>query len=425
MEIKPRLNEPQAAFLAMPHKFRAFVAGFGSGKTWVGCAGMAQHMWEHPKVNAGYFAPTFPHIRDIFYPTIEEVAFEWGLNTKVKLGDKEVSFYSGKQYRGTAICRSMDDPSTIVGFKIGKALIDEFDLLPTPKAMLAWRKIIARMRYKMDGLKNGVDIATTPEGYKATYEMFVKALRDKQELAANYGLIHASTYDNEANLPEDYIDSLRETYPSQLIEAYLNGKFVNLTSGAVYPEFDRKLNHTNETIKHGEPLHIGMDFNVGRMAAIISVIRDGLPYTVAEITKQRDTPSMIKVLQDRYSAHSITVYPDASGQARKTVNSSESDHKLLREAGFTLLVNYANPAIRDRVMACNGMIMNAEGVRRWKINTDTCPVLTDLMERQAYDNNGDPTKDGTEDPIDAVGYFIAHRYPIASRKPGLAKIIGL
>jgi hypothetical protein len=30
-------------------------------------------MWEHPKINQGYFAPTYPQIRDI-YPTIEEVA---------------------------------------------------------------------------------------------------------------------------------------------------------------------------------------------------------------------------------------------------------------------------------------------------------------------------------------------------------------
>ena len=30
----PSLNQPQARFLALPHKFRAFVAGFGSGKTW-------------------------------------------------------------------------------------------------------------------------------------------------------------------------------------------------------------------------------------------------------------------------------------------------------------------------------------------------------------------------------------------------------
>lgn len=86
MGISPTLNIPQARFLAMQHKFKAYVAGFGSGKTWVGCGGICKGMWEHPKINQGYFAPTYPQIRDIFYPTIEEVAFDWGLSVKINEG---------------------------------------------------------------------------------------------------------------------------------------------------------------------------------------------------------------------------------------------------------------------------------------------------------------------------------------------------
>ena len=67
MGISPTLNIPQARFLAMQNKFKAYVAGFGSGKTWVGCGGICKGMWEHPKINQGYFAPTYPQIRDIFY----------------------------------------------------------------------------------------------------------------------------------------------------------------------------------------------------------------------------------------------------------------------------------------------------------------------------------------------------------------------
>lgn len=147
MAIAPTLNIPQAKFLAMQYKFKAYVAGFGSGKTWVGCGGICKGMWEHPKINQGYFAPTYPQIRDIFYPTVEEVARDWGLNVKINEGNKEVHFYAGRQYRGTTICRSMEKPQTIVGFKIGNALIDELDVMPAKKAQLAWRKIIARMRY--------------------------------------------------------------------------------------------------------------------------------------------------------------------------------------------------------------------------------------------------------------------------------------
>ncbi|EPU2804627.1 terminase, partial [Escherichia coli] len=45
--ISPTLNVPQARFLSMPHKFKAYIAGFGSGKTWVGCGGICKGIWEH------------------------------------------------------------------------------------------------------------------------------------------------------------------------------------------------------------------------------------------------------------------------------------------------------------------------------------------------------------------------------------------
>lgn len=76
-ELNPILNEPQAAFLSLPQKFRAYVAGFGAGKTWAGCASLGRHFCEWPGINAGYFAPTYPQIRDIFYPTVAECFEQW------------------------------------------------------------------------------------------------------------------------------------------------------------------------------------------------------------------------------------------------------------------------------------------------------------------------------------------------------------
>jgi hypothetical protein len=187
----------------------------------------------------------------------------------------------------------MEKPASIVGFKIARADVDEIDTLPMQKAEHAWRKIIARLRLNFDG-QNGADIATTPEGFKFTHAQFVKALRDKPDLADMYGMVQASTYDNEANLPEDYIPSLMASYPPQLIDAYLRGQFVNLTSGTVYHAYDRLKNGCSDHVRLGEPVHIGMDFNVGKMAAITHVTRDGLPRAVDEIVNAYDTPDMIR-----------------------------------------------------------------------------------------------------------------------------------
>lgn len=416
--LSPRLNKPQARFLALPNKFRAFVAGFGSGKTWVGSAGLCQHAWEWPKVNSGYFAPTYPQIRDIFYPTIEEVAYDWGLTTDIHETNKEVALYSNGFYRGTILCRSMEKPGDIVGFKIGKALVDELDVMRADKAETAWRKIIARLRQQADGLVNGVDVTTTPEGFKFVYRQFVKAVREKPELRALYGMVQASTYENAKNLPEDYIPSLRSSYPPQLIEAYIRGMFVNLASGSVYPNFDRVKNHTPERIREHEPLHVGMDFNVLNMTACVSVIRDDKPLTLAELTKVRDTPAMAQMLKERFKdkGHSVTIYPDASGGNTSSKNASESDLSILRQAGFTVRVNPSNPAVKDRINAVGAMTLNDKGERRWLVNTDACPVLTEAQEQQAYGPNGEPDKSsGHDHPNDAVGYFLVNRWPIAQR----------
>ncbi|WP_144815135.1 terminase family protein [Enterobacter sp. DE0047] len=429
--ISPTLNVPQAQFLAMPHKFKAYVAGFGSGKTWVGCGGICKGMWEHPRINQGYFAPTYPQIRDIFYPTVEEVAFDWGLKVKINESNKEVHFYAGRQYRGTTICRSMEKPATIVGFKIGNALVDELDVMPALKAQQAWRKIIARMRYKVDGLRNGIDVTTTPEGYKFVYQQFVKAVRDKPELATLYGLVQASTFDNEANLPDDYIPSLLASYPPELIKAYLRGQFTNLTSGTIYHQFDRRLNNCTDEEQPGEPLFIGMDFNVGKMAAIVHVKRDGLPRAVRELVKVYDTPAMIKRIQEEFwryeggryvASRQIYVYPDASGDSRKSNCASLTDIAQLRKAGFSVMVNAANPPVKDRINSMNAMFCNALGERRYLVNVQRCPVYTESLEQQVWDKNGEPDKKADNDhPNDGGGYFIVKDYPIV--KPAYSIIM--
>ncbi|MCX2694312.1 terminase family protein [Pseudomonas sp. DCB_CB] len=418
----PSLNVPQARFLRMDNKFRGFVAGFGSGKTWVGCAALCKHVWEWPRIDSGYFAPTYPQIRDIFFPTIEEVAFDWGLKVKTKESDKEVEFYSGGQYRSTTICRSMEKPQTIVGFKIGHALVDELDVLPALKAEHAWRKIIARMRYNVPGLKNGVDVTTTPEGFKFVYQQFVKQLRERPALNDMYGLVQASTFDNELNLPPDYIPSLMDSYPEQLIMAYLNGQFVNLTSGTIYTAYDRKLNGSQETIQPGEALFIGMDFNVGKMSAIVHVKRLGLPHAVDEIINGYDTPDMIRQIKERYwlyadgdfrNTRQIRVYPDASGGSRKSVKASETDISLLKQAGFMVSAPGANPPVKDRINSMNAMFCNAAGQRRYRINADKCPTYADDLEQQIWGPSGEPDKkQGNDHRPDAGGYFIHKEYPI-------------
>lgn len=408
--MRVSLNNPQADFIALPHKFRAFVAGYGGGKTWVGSTAKCLRYYSQPKVNQAYYAPTFPHIRDIFFPTIEEVAFTCELRVDIMEANKEVHFYSGRRYRGTTICRSMERPSSIVGYKVGHSMVDELDTLKAVKAKEAWRKIIARLRW--EGASNGVDVTTTPEGFRETHRLFVAEPAENPALLESYGLVQASTRDNEANLPTGYIQSLLDTYPAELIEAYIDGRFCNLASGTVYNKYNRKTHESRETIQPGEPLFIGMDFNIGKMAATVYVQRPTGWHAVAELHDVFDTPAMARRIADKWKLidkpHRIVVYPDASGASGSTKDASTSDIAILQRTGFEIRANASNPRVRDRILATNKQF---EIGKLW-VNSRECPQTAKCLEQQAYDKGEPDKKSGFDHQNDATTYPIAYEFPI-------------
>jgi hypothetical protein len=298
-----------------------------------------------------------------------------------------------------------------VGFKVSRALVDEIDTLPKDKAKNAWRKIIARLRLKIDGVENGIGVTTTPEGFMFVYDTF------GNEPKESYSMVQASTYENEEYLPDDYIESLIETYPDELVSAYVKGLFVNLKSGSVYRQFDRKKNDSQEIIKEGEPLFIGMDFNKGKMAACVFVKRPSGYHCVDEIKDGLDTPYVSHLIDERWQqkGHKITIYPDSSGKSGSSKAAGESDIAILNNKGFTCRYHSTNPLVKDRVNAVNKGFESG----RVFINIANCPETAKCIEQQAYDKNGEPDKKSDLDhQVDAFGYLVAYEMPV--RRPMIA-----
>lgn len=401
--IKLYLTEPQEQFVFSGAVHPGMCAGYGAGKSQAGVIRILLRAIQYPGLSFAFVEPTFDLVRLIAWPRFQEILGDWGIGYTLNKSEAVMTLDNGSKI----IFRSADNPARLVGFEVADVLIDEADVLRQKDAEEVWVKMIARARQKKpDGSRNTVACVSTPEGWKWLYNAFEKVKRP------GYELIRAPTSSNPY-LPSDYLDTLRATYPPQLLEAYCEGQFCNLTSGSVYHDFSRELNHTNESIRPGEALHCGMDFNVLNSSAVVFVVRDGLPYALAELTKVRDTPTMAKMLIERYAGHSVTVYPDASGQNTSSKNASESDLTILKQHGLRIRVDTRNPAVRDRVNAVNAMLLNGSGERRLKVNTDNCPTLTESLEQQAYDANGAPDKKTGHDHCnDAFGYFIANRYPI-------------
>ena len=417
------LNNPQGQFLAAQKKFNAFVGGYRSGKTFVGCVRLWSLAARFPGIKLGYFAPTYPMIQDIFYSTIAEVGEalfnEWGFNLSVdiNISRKEVKLIIDDVEYAMVKCRAMEHAHRIVGFDINHAQIDEIDTMKMNKADQAWKKIIARMSsVRKDYPVNTVDFTTTPEGFNFVHNLFVVRLQEDPAIAGDYSIVKASTRQNAKNLPDDYIQSLYNTYPSNLVDAYVDGEFVNLTSGTVYYTYKRQECRSHEEIIAGETLFIGQDFNVGKMASTVYVQRGKIWHAVAELVNLFDTPDVVRVIKERWQdkGHNIVMYPDASGKNRKSNQASTSDIAMLQQAKFDVRVNAANPAVKDRVLSMNKALESG----LIKINDKNCPNTARGLEQQSYDENGEPDKSGGVDhQNDATTYPIAYEMPV--RKPVL------
>jgi len=401
--IRLTLTEPQERFLCSTAKHPAFVAGFGAGKSEImaySAMGDAAHSSD---ALIGLYAPTYDLVRLITAPRMCAKLDEFGVPHK--WNKQENIIYCSYPRFGDFVLRTMDNPERIVGYETYRAHVDELDTLKPEQARRAWNQIIARNRQRPDGIKapfNRVSAYTTPEGFRFVYDRWAK------EPTEGYEYFQAPTYSNPF-LPADYVQNLRNSYPAELIDAYIEGRFVNLTSGSVYRSYDRERNRSGETIQTSEPLRIGMDFNVGNMAACAFVLRENDWHCVDELKGGIDTPSMIETMKARYEGHHITVYPDASGRNASSKGASLSDIGLLRQAGFVIRAKDSNPRVKDRVLAVN---KGLEAGRVW-VNPDKCPETARCLEQQAYDKNGEPDKSsGLDHQNDAFGYPIAYEMPV-------------
>lgn len=409
------LSLPQQEFITAQNSNVGLVAGFGSGKTEADLFRAFSTMFAYPKANLLYAAPTLSLINDIWYPKVEAFLENLGLDFHIHQSKNIIRVEGcGKMY-----CKSMEHPHKIVGFEVLDAYLDELDILQKQKALEVYRKARARCRqkvklnkidrnrFKRKFKKNQVLVSTTPEGFKATYHLFVKnKLKDSK-------LIQMSTYSNLHNLPEDYIEELKIAYPLQLVNAYIRGKFVNLTQGTIYNCYDRIKNRSILNPLKNEELLLGLDFNVGNMSAVTHIIRDGKPHAVSEIVNVLDTPNMIYNIKNIYGDRHITIFPDSSGKNRNTTGASITDLKLLVNAGFDVVADRTNPAVKDRINSMNALFCNGLKERRYFVNDFKCKNYADCLEQQVYDANGQPDKKNNLDHLpDAAGYFINKTYGI-------------
>lgn len=384
----------QRDFILSDNVHTGLVGGFRSGKSEAGVIKSCKKKMSYPGIDTAYYLPTYGLIKDIAYPKFETYLQKFGVDYVLNKSDHEFQTPYGR-----IILRSMDNPDTIVGYEVGYSLIDEADILSLKHMNNVLVKVVARLSVPLpDGLPNSLDFVSTPEGFKFLYDFFVKKPHE------NKILIRAKT-ENNPFISESYIETLRMNYTEQQLNAYLNGEFVNLTSGSVYHKYDRIENHTDEEIQRGDVLHIGMDFNVQKMAAVIHVVRNRRLHAVAEIIDAYDTTEISEIIKERYSGHSIVIYPDASGNARKTA-ATDTDIQILKKNRFRVMVDSTNPSVKERITVMNLAFCDNKGERNYFVNVNNCPAYADALEQLAYKNDVPDKTSGFDHVTEAAGYCV-------------------
>lgn len=215
-------------------EFVAFSAGYGTGKSRVGSRVVGFYAASFPGIRCGVYTISYDLLKLNLIPVHEELFADWGIKYKLNKTDNVMTLENGTEI----IFRSLDNPARIVGYETHLAWLDEIDVYSEDKATEAYQKTYARNRgrYMMeDGsrLPNKMLFTSTPEGFRWMWKTFKKNPTDKHRL------IKGKTTENKT-LGPSYVETMKAIYPSNLVDAYINGEFVNLTSGAVYYAFNRQ-----------------------------------------------------------------------------------------------------------------------------------------------------------------------------------------
>jgi PBSX family phage terminase large subunit len=376
----------QYKFIKCDKPYTLISAGLGSGKSFAGACWAITMLGQYPKSSGGIFANTYKQLRNAtlktFFKLLEQYSIPYSFN-------KNESII--KIYKTTIYCYSLDNYDAIRGIEIGWAWVDEGAFAHEE----AWEVLAARTRDKNGPCQ--IKITTTPNGFNWLYRVFIENQNEYKEV------FKASTFDN-TYLPKEYAKRLESTYDENLQKQELYGEFINLTSGKIYPAFNRDKCIVKSSRLIDIPLMGGVDFNVNPLTGVIGYFVNNKIVVIDEIfitsTKAVFTEDLAQTIKSRYGT--MTLIPDATGKALKTSSAGVSDHDILKSYGFTI-PDVRNPFRRDRYNLVNKML--EEG--RLIIDPKCVNLIKDL-EQLSYKEGSDLPDLSNKDLghiSDALGYL--------------------
>jgi hypothetical protein len=257
--------------------------------------------------------------------------------------------------------------------------------------------------------KNGSALfCGSPRGYgNWSYNLFTKENNDKQWKSFQFTTLEGG------QVSANEIEQAKQDLDERTFNQEYNASFVNY-AGQIYYNFDRKENVMDNYVPDTNEIHIGMDFNIDPMSAVICELKGNNIYLYEEIViYSSNTDEMVQEIKNRFKDKHIFIYPDPASKQRKTSAGGVTDLAILKNAGFHLRVRNNHPLIRDRINAVNTKLKNGVGDRTLFI-ANKCKTMLKSIERQIYkEGTTVPDKDNNYDHMnDALGYLVEYLYPV-------------
>ena len=410
--IKADLHPGQLDFVSdQDSQILAISAGYGAGKTRALCAKTLALAIANQGFIGCVMEPTGPLIRDIWLNDFDDFLEHYEIPHTFRASPLPEYILHLPGGDTKILCRSFENYQRIIGLNLAFCCADEVDVVNTAITSKAFPKILGRLR---SGNTRQFAAASTPEGFKWLYNEFGAPDALKRP---DRKLIKMKTVDNP-HLPPDFIERLKANYDPSLLKAYLDGEFVNLNTGQVYDRFDREKHVIKSFDAGNEPLHVGVDFNIGNMSAVIAVRTPDKLIVIDEISGGHDTDAIGQEIKRRYPHRQLYAYPDASGGNRST-NASRTDIEILQSYGFSNQSERSNPPVRDRVAAVQAALENGKGQVRVQI-TENCKRTIECLELQCWDEKTDlPDKQSGFDHLnDCLGYWLHRDFSMLHKQAG-------
>jgi len=390
------LTNPQKNVIQDDSRFRVLITGRRFGKTFVAINEIAKFA-SIPNKKVWYVAPSYRQAKAICWGVLKEKMIYHKWVKSINHSDLTLTLKNNSQIT----LRGSDNESSLRGVGLHFLILDEFqDINKT-----AWYEVL---RPTLSDTEGHALFCGTPRGFgNWSYDLYKMCENNKDWKSFQY-----TTLEGE-QVSEDEIEQAKQDLDLRTFQQEYEATFVNY-SGMIYYNFSRDKNIIEKYNKNTGVLHIGLDFNVDPMSAVVCIIENDRIIVVDEIQiYSSNTNEMCDEIKTRYKNKQIVVYPDPSARQRKTSAGGLTDLAILKNNGFDVRCRSTAPLVRDRINAVNSKLKNVNGKNSLFI-VKFCKNAIKSIERQIYkEGTHIPDKDSGYDHMnDALGYLVEYNFPL-------------